>query len=117
MKPESVIQRAVRHYLRLQGVESVSVPNGAVLAGAADQRARQMNALKADGLMAGFPDLLLYPRHIAAIGHVEIKVEGGRLSDNQKACHDWLLSIGHRVAVVRSIDDMAETLEAWGWVQ
>lgn len=116
MKPESRIQRDVRRYLAVKGIDSVTVPNGAHLAGDKAARIRQMAAMKADGLMPGFPDLLLYPRHINAIGHVEVKTEGGRATPAQTACHAWLRSIGHRVAIVRSVDDMQETLTEWGWV-
>lgn len=50
MKPESAIQRQIRAYLTARGIESVHVPNGAVLAGDAKSRAIQMNAMKRDGL-------------------------------------------------------------------
>jgi len=115
VKPESAIQRAVRKYLLLHKIDSVAVPNGAHLAGDKVARIRQMAAMKADGLRPGFPDLLLYPRHLASIGHVEIKTEGGKLSDAQADCHAWLAGMGHRVAVVRSVEDMADTLVEWGW--
>ena len=116
MKPESALQRSVRKYLAKVGIDSVSVPNGSHFAGDDKARARQMAAMKADGLCPGFPDLLLYPRRIAAVGHFEIKTEGGRLSDNQKNCITWLQSRGHRVAVIRSIEDAADTLTEWGWI-
>lgn len=116
MKPESAIQRDVRRYLALKGIDSVAVPNGAHLAGDKTARLRQMSAMKADGLMPGFPDLLLYPRFVNAIGHVEVKTEGGRSTPAQATCHAWLRSLGHRVAIVRSVDDMAETLAEWGWL-
>lgn len=116
MKPESALQRTIREYLALNGIDSVSVPNGSHLAGDPSARARQMNAMKADGLRPGFPDLLLYPRRIAAVGHFEIKTEGGKLSDNQKDCIAWLQSRGHRVAVIRSVEDAEDTLTEWGWI-
>jgi len=116
VKPESALQRSIRKYLLLCGIDSVAVPNGAHLSGDAAARARQMSAMKADGLMVGFPDLLLYPRRIAAIGHFEIKREGGTLSPSQKTCIAWLEGRGHRVAVIRSIDDARDTLMAWGWI-
>ena len=116
MKPESALQRSIRHYLTLNGIDSVAVPNGAHLSGDASARARQMNAMKADGLRVGFPDLLLYPRRIAAIGHFEIKREGGKLSPAQTECIAWLQGRGHRVAVIRSIEDARDTLVEWGWL-
>ena len=116
MKPESALQRSIRSYLARVGIDSVAVPNGAHLAGDRQARIRQMAAMKADGLRVGFPDLLLYPRRITAIGHFEIKTEGGKLSPAQTDCIAWLQGIGHRVAVVRSIDDARDTLTEWGWI-
>ena len=51
MKPESVIQIAVRQQLKAYGFESVAVPNGSVLAGNPAARARQTNAMKRDGMV------------------------------------------------------------------
>lgn len=114
MKPESVIQRQIRSYLSARGIESVAVPNGAVLAGDARSRAIQMNALKRDGLKVGFPDLLAFcPK--GRIGFIEVKVEGGKLSPAQEDCHEWLICLGHKVSICRSIADVEETLDAWGW--
>lgn len=116
MKPESALQRSIRKYLAANGIDSVAVPNGAHLAGDKMARMRQMAAMKADGLRPGFPDLLLYPRRIACVGHFEIKTEGGKLSPAQVDCIAWLQGRGHRVAVIRSIDDARDTLIAWGWL-
>ena len=112
---EKHVQSAVVDYLRVRGIVPVAVPNGSVLAGGPKERAMQMNALKRAGLHVGFPDLIAY-HHTGQIGHIEIKDEGARFdNDNQIACRDWLVNLGHRHAVVRSIDDMAETLAEWGW--
>lgn len=112
---EKHVQSAVVDYLRVRGIVPVAVPNGSVLAGDSKQRAMQMNALKRAGLHVGFPDLIAY-HHSGQIGHIEIKDEGSKFNnDNQIACRDWLVNLGHRHAVVRSIDDMAETLAEWGW--
>lgn len=114
MKPESAIQRQIRAYLTARGIESVHVPNGAVLAGDARSRAIQMNAMKRDGLRVGFPDLIAFcPK--GRIGFIEVKVEGQKLSPNQADVHEWLICLGHKVSVCRSIADVEETLEAWGW--
>lgn len=114
MIKEAGVQRMIRQYLAARGIESVHIPNGAVLAGDARARGMQMNALKRAGLMLGFPDLLLF-RKDGSIAFIEVKSEGGRVSREQKSCHAWLTGLGHKVSVCRSIDDVAETLEAWGW--
>lgn len=112
---EKHIQAAVVDYLRQRGVVPVAIPNGSILAGDAKARAMQMNALKRAGLHVGFPDLIAY-HHTGQIGHVEIKDEGAKFNnDNQIACRDWLVRIGHLHAVVRSVADMEETLAEWGW--
>lgn len=113
-KPESAIQQQIRSYLKLRGIESVSVPNGSVLAGDAKARARQMAALKRDGLRVGFPDLLVLAPE-GRLAFIEVKTDKGRLSDSQKECHEWLLCLGHKVAVCRCIEDVDEALRLWGF--
>lgn len=114
MRPESVIQRAIRHYLAGRGYACVHVPNGAVLGGDPERRARQMNALKADGLYPGFPDLLVYgPNQL--IGHIEVKTPKGTVQDTQKRCRAWLEGLGHKYAICRSVEDAAAALNEWGW--
>ena len=115
MKPESIIQRAVLRYLFARNVVCVAVPNGSHLAGDKAARIRQMAAMKADGLLVGFPDMILFHPVIASTAFVEIKTPQGRLSKEQKGCIDWLAGLGHKVAVIRSVDDMAEALREWGW--
>jgi VRR-NUC domain len=114
MRPETRLQRDIRMYLRVRGYRSVHVPNGSVLAGDATKRAIQMNALKRDGLMPGFPDLLVYAPD-GRVGHIEVKCEGGKVSETQKDVRRWMDEWGHKYAVCRSLEDVAETLEGWGW--
>lgn len=117
MRPESALQRDIRDALRWRGIQSVHVPNGAVLAGDGKQRAMQMVALKRDGLMPGFPDLILFHPVVASVGFVEVKCEGNTLTPNQVECHAWLRSLGHPVAVCRSVADLEETIHEWGWCE
>lgn len=114
MIKEAGVQRMIRQYLAARGIESVHIPNGAVLAGDAKARGMQMNALKRAGLMLGFPDLLLFHKD-GRIAFIEVKSEGGRVSDDQKTCHAWMTSLGHKIAVCRSVEDVQETLERWQW--
>ena len=114
MRPETALQIAIMAEMRKHGVEPVHVPNGAVLAGDARSRAIQMNSLKRAGLKVGFPDLIaIAPK--GQIGFVEVKCEGEQLSDKQKAVHEWLIVFGHKVAVCRSVEDVRETFELWGF--
>ena len=114
MRPETVIQRAIRLRLADMGFTCVHVPNGVVLAGDPQKRARQMNALKADGLYPGFPDLLVYADD-SRIGHIEVKTATGKLQDTQKRCAVWLESLGHRYAICRSPEEAEAALIQWGW--
>ncbi len=115
MKPESVIQRDVRKYLTVLGLTTVSVPNGSHLAGDRMARIRQMAAMKADGLMPGWPDLQVLGQH-AKIGFLEIKTPKGTLTQAQTNVQAMLARMGHHVAVVRSVDDTREALRSWGWL-
>ena len=114
MRPETALQRQLRQYLAHRGFHSVHVPNGAVLGGDSVKRAIQMASLKRDGLMPGFPDLLVYAGG-GRIGHIEVKTVKGRQEPSQQACQQWLEGLGHHYAVCRSVDDVAAALEAWGW--
>ncbi len=115
MRAESIVQRAIRAQLKALGFDSVHVPNGSVLAGDKIRRARQMIALKADGLMPGFPDLIVFAND-GRVGFVEVKQEGAYQQPNQKACQAWLESLGHDYAVCRSAQDASDTLREWGWI-
>lgn len=113
MRPETALQIEMLAELRRHGVEPVAVPNGAVLAGDGKARAIQMNSLKRQGLKVGFPDLVaIMP--LGRVAFIEVKCEGEKLTDNQVACHEWLLAIGHKVAVCRSLADVRDTLAEWG---
>lgn len=67
---------------------------------------------KEQGLLVGFPDLSLY--WPGDCGLLEVKTLAGRLSDEQRAVHDALRELGHKVAVVRSWPATLATLRAWG---
>lgn len=116
MKPESRVQRAILSYLRTHNIVAAAVPNGAQLAGDSAARARQMSAMKADGLFPGWPDLTLIHPRLPVVGFVEVKAEGGKLNDNQRKAIEWMQHRGLPVAVCRSVEDMADTLNDWGWV-
>lgn len=112
---ERMVQRAIIKEVAKMGFRTAHVPNGAQLAGGSGSRARQMNALKGDGLLVGFPDLILFA-DIPDIGFLEVKKEGGTQNDNQVKVQAWMDSDGHKYAVVRSVEDTIETLKEWGWI-
>lgn len=114
MRQETRLQREIRKLLALKGYRSVACSNGAVLAGDARSRAIQMNMLKSAGLTPGYPDLIVYGPD-GRVGHIEVKLEGEQLEPKQVEVHGWLTAWGQKVAVCRSLEDVGETLAAWGW--
>lgn len=114
MRPETALQRRIKAHLEDKGYRIVASANGAVLAGDGRARAIQMNSLKANGLCVGFPDISVYADG-RRIGHIEVKLEGEPQSDKQIDCERWLTNMGHQYAICRSIEDVDETLEKWGW--
>lgn len=114
-QPEHRLQCAIVEYLRLRGFWPVHIPNGGKLFGDSRQRARTAHFLKAAGLHPGFPDLLVLGPD-SRVGFVEVKAEGAYQQPAQKDCQLRLAELDHRYAVCRSIEDVEETLVAWGWV-
>ena len=87
------------------------VPNGAHLGGGRQARARQMGALKGDGLKVGFPDLVCLWNGKAYFMEVK-NSEGGKLSDVQKETLERLEGMGFPVAVVTSDKEAFDFLKA-----
>lgn len=114
-QPERQIQRAIRRYLNGMGYRTVAVPNGSQLAGGPVSRAKQMSALKLDGLTPGFPDLIVFASG-GRVGFIEVKAEDGRMSEEQITVRHWMQAEGHKHSVCRSIDDVTDTLKTWGWI-
>ncbi len=118
---ERAVQREIREMLGAFGFGTFHIPNGAQLAGDPKSRARQMRALRGDGLVPGFPDLgvigLPYGISRGGVGFLEVKrARGGKVSAAQGACHAWLQERGVRLAVVRSADEAIAALYDWGWL-
>lgn len=113
--PERAVQKEIRKYLAVRGFVTVAVPNGSVLAGDKLQRVKQMAALKAEGLMPGFPDLIVFGSG-GRIGFIEVKTDKTNLSQVQTQARDWLQRDGFKWALCRSQDDAKEAVKQWGWV-
>ena len=106
--PEAVIQRAISARLKLSGIVCHHSPNAA---------RRSVNAgrrIKADGMITGWPDLIVVgPEGLVAF--LEVKAPGGKLSPAQAEIGDMLNRMGHTWAVVLSQDDAVTALKEWGW--
>lgn len=104
---EHQIQKSIVAYL-----DQVLPSTIRVVAVSNNPRSRITGAMeKARGMKRGFPDLILTG---AFHGLLEVKKEGSYLRPEQREWKDWLSSQQVPVAVVRSIEDVRETLAAWG---
>lgn len=112
---ERVVQRQIVKALRALGIVTAHCPNGSHLAGDADARMRQSAALVADGVLVGFPDLLCISR-TGALGFIEVKREGGRVSSEQERVIALLNTRSVPVAVVCTLDDALAAVRSWGWM-
>ena len=76
-------QKMLVQYCKLKKLFAFSVPNGAVLRGTSLQRARQMNKLKAEGLLKGTSDYIVMLSN--KILFIELKrTKGSTTSEEQK---------------------------------
>ena len=91
----------------LPDVLLVAVPNGVHTTAA--QRLRLIN----EGMLSGFPDLMLFAPNRPALC-VEMKREGGgRLSPAQKACHERLNACGVAVITCHGFDAAWDAVKKW----
>jgi hypothetical protein len=107
-RPEELLQRAVVDLLQVYHSRGLltfcHVPNGGWRSKA------EAGAFKAMGVQAGVPDLLVWTQ---GGEHFAIELKAGRravLSDAQVVWHSTLESLGHRVYVCRSVDDVERCL-------
>jgi hypothetical protein len=108
-RPEQQIQKAVVQHLRVRAEPRVffwSTPN--------EGRRGWVNAaaLKAMGMTAGVPDLLILKA--GQLHALELKAAKGRLTPSQRGVMQRMIECGALVAVAHSIDEALVTLEFWG---
>ncbi len=103
---ESALQRQIVDWIRVAapGVKAIAIPNAArrTISG------RPTNAVP--GLTPGVPDLLVI-RPMGEVLWIEVKTDVGRVSENQFAFHTQLMALGHKVAIVRSLEDVRLTFK------
>jgi hypothetical protein len=111
MRPEEHLQRSVVTLLQIYENRGLlafcHVGNGEWRHKATGGR------LKAMGVRAGVPDLLIWADGGHCFG-VELKAGTGKLSPAQTFWHATLETLGHQVYVVRSLDEMEAVLRAEG---
>ena len=104
-------QVAFVQWFRLQfpGILVFSIPNGSYLAGDIAARARQVARLKAEGMVAGVPDLEIPEWNL----YIEMKRQrGGKLFADQVRIHAELRRAGKRVIVAKGWEDAADQVRS-----
>jgi hypothetical protein len=106
LPPEPAIQRAVFDHLRQRGAPGTFAfhpPNGGW------RSAIEAAILKGLGIVAGTPDVIVLKG--GATYALELKAEGGRLSETQRATHAAMIAAGAVVGVAHGIDQAIAWLE------
>lgn len=79
--------------------------------GAGKMTAASAGLRKARGVKSGLPDFIILAEHML-LG-IELKSDKGRLSPAQVEIGNHWQSLGHVIAVARSLEDVQEILELW----
>lgn len=111
-RPEQAIQHAVISHLKARAEPRVfywSTPNEG------KRSYRNAAALKASGLTAGVPDLLILKS--GQLHALELKAPGGRLTPSQRLVLAHMENCGAQTAVAHSLDEALFTLEFWGIIK
>jgi hypothetical protein len=113
---ESVIQESIVAYLSLisrkYGILFFSVPNEASVSGTAGKDFGRAINLKKMGVTPGVSDLVV--GHDGHMYCLEVKNEKGRQSKNQILFEQWCADCCIPYRVVRSVEDVHESLKEWG---
>ena len=107
-REEDQLQRSVLDHLRWRAVDGAfwfHVPNGGW------RSPVEAMDFKSLGVTAGVPDLLIV--HDGRLFGLELKVEGGRVSEAQYTTIEAMRRAGAIVAVAHGLDQALEQLEAW----
>ena len=111
---EGPIHRSILAYLRLTFPAAIvhHSPNEVPLAG--KNVARAISKAKWNGMVTGFPDIVVFPYSNIGPLFFEVKADKGTATEAQEAVIGQLQALGYHAAVVRSIDDVAARLAEWG---
>lgn len=115
MKREAPIQKAIVNYLRTQYPRAVVHHSRNEINKRGKDIAIELANAKRLGAVTGFPDIIFLPGERVAF--FEVKAEGNYATTAQKAVHAALADLGYFCGVVRSIDDVKEYLNEWGFSQ
>lgn len=87
-----------------------SVPNGAHLYGSDEQKAKQMNKLKREGLQAGVSDLVFFHKEKKPL-FVEMKSKAGKQSESQSEFENKVESGFGYYVIIDSFGDFEQLLK------
>lgn len=107
--PEEYLQKGIIKAISAlaPNVFVAHIPNGG------KRGIREAKRLKDAGVKAGVPDLMLVLSN-GRVGFMEVKAPKGRLSPEQDAFGNMCALRGTHWAVIRDINEVKVTLEAWG---
>lgn len=116
-RPEQIIHKAVIQHIRQRGVPGIfawHTPSGAFYGGKRNRKgiAIQGSIMKGLGARAGIPDIFVLSK--GALYGLELKVEGGKVSDEQFETMKALAVAGATVDVAFGIDAALRWLEGHG---
>lgn len=107
-RPEQALQREVVRYLALVLDRSVFFfhpANGGY------RTPIEASMFVAMGVVAGVPDLILV--HKGQTYGIELKAEGGRLTDIQRETHGRMRKAGTKIAIAKSLDEVIGLVRSW----
>lgn len=115
--PEDQEQLALVNWLRMKGIRFHHSPNGG------HRHKAVAGKLKAQGVSAGFPDLIIFPQIGSGrpLLFIELKRrKGGTISDSQKEWIDYLSELFYQgypmdAEVCRGFDDARKYVESKGY--
>jgi hypothetical protein len=112
LHPEERLSIEVANMLRKESIEGNLKAVWTHVANESKRHRITALVLKAMGLISGALDFFFIGSHNS--GLIELKSSTGRLSENQKLYIAWALSLGVPHAVCRTVDEVRDTLIAWG---
>ena len=97
------------NYLKFKSIPFYAIPNGG------SRNAREAKNLKAQGVVAGVPDIMIpVPTKRYAGLFVELKrKKGGVLSEKQKRFIDYLDYAGYKTAVAKGSEEAKQIIEEY----